>query len=214
MPLHVSQSWLLKNWLYARMIIRKANIFFLSAAGGINRMCNDDKLLNRCVYAEQRIDFFLNVINAHYQATNRITSRKVKLSVMLRQNKEARDLLIVKHFKDQMIKSSSRIFLNGFSGQRSQQWTFTHQGTIVWFDVKYSILENHNVISRGQRYSSYFSHQQVATTQRNTRMQLILFSSCFNKCNYVKIIKGNYRWILPLVTYRHLEMPGFRYCDV
>ena len=103
------------------MIIRKANIFFLSAAGGINRMCNDDKLLNRCVYAEQRIDFFLNVINAHYQATNRITSRKVKLSVMLRQNKEARDLLIVKYFKDQMIKSSSLIFLNGFSEQRSQQ---------------------------------------------------------------------------------------------
>ena len=70
-------------------------------------MCNDDKLLNRCVYVEQRIDFFLNVINAHYQATNRITSRKVKLSVMLRRNKEARDLLIVKYFKDQMIKSSS-----------------------------------------------------------------------------------------------------------
>ena len=142
MPLHVLQSWLLKNWLHARMIIRKANIFLLSAAGGINRMCNDDKLLNRCVYAEQRIDFFLNVINAHYQATNRITSRKVKLSVMLRQNKEARDLLIVKYFKDQMIKSSSLIFLNGFSGQRSQQWTFTHQGTIVCFDVKYSILES------------------------------------------------------------------------
>lgn len=70
-------------------------------------MCNDDKLLNRCVYVEQRTDFFLNVINAHYQATNRITSRKVKLSVMLRRNKEARDLLIVKYFKDQMIKSSS-----------------------------------------------------------------------------------------------------------
>lgn len=45
-------------------------------------MCNDDKLLNRCVYVEQRTDFFLNVINAHYQATNRITSRKVKLSVI------------------------------------------------------------------------------------------------------------------------------------
>lgn len=104
------------------MIIRKANIFFLSAAGGINGICNDDdKLLNRCVYAGQRIDFFLNVINARYQATNRITSRKVKLSVMLRQNKEARDLLIGKYFKDQMIKSSSLIFLNGFSGQRSQQ---------------------------------------------------------------------------------------------
>ena len=74
-------------------------------------MCNDDKLLNRCVYVEQRTDFFLNVINAHYQATNRITSRKVKLSVMLRQNKEARDLLIVKQFQ----RPNDKIFFTNLS---------------------------------------------------------------------------------------------------